>query len=48
LRNFQPFDAPHTLIIISPRELGDYGAIDCGLFIQVLLLAAESPGLGDC
>jgi nitroreductase len=46
MRNFQLFDAPHALIITSPRDLGVYGAIDCGLYIQALLLAAESLGLG--
>jgi len=46
LRNFELFDAPHALIITSPTELGVYGAIDCGLYLQALLLAAESLRLG--
>lgn len=46
MQNFRLFDAPHALIITSERDLGVYGAIDCGLYVQALLLAAQSLGLG--
>jgi nitroreductase len=46
LKNFRLFDAPHALVVTSERDLGVYGAIDCGLYVQALLLAAESLGLG--
>lgn len=46
LENFRLFGAPHALIVTSERDLGIYGAIDCGLYMGSLLLAAESLGLG--
>lgn len=46
LENFRLFGAPHALIITSERDLADYGAIDCGLYIGTLLLAAQSLGIG--
>ena len=48
MRNFVFFDAPHVAIVHTPRSLGTYGAIDCGLYVQSFLLAAESLGLGAC
>lgn len=46
LENFRLFGAPHMLVITSERDLGVYGAIDCGLYVGTLLLAAQSLGLG--
>jgi nitroreductase len=46
LENFRLFGAPHMLLITSERELGIYGALDCGVYIGNLMLAAESLGLG--
>lgn len=46
LRNFDFFGAPHLALITTERDLGTYGAVDCGLFIQTFLLAAHSAGLG--
>lgn len=46
LENFRLFGAPHALIVTSERDLGTYGAIDCGLYVGSLLLAAQSLGLG--
>ena len=46
LENFRFFGAPHALVITSERDLGIYGAIDCGLYMGSILLAAESLGLG--
>lgn len=45
LRNFEFFDAPHVLVLATPRYLGTYGAVDCGGWIANLLLAAEALGI---
>ena len=45
MRNFAFFGAPVVAVICSPRYLGVYGALDCGLYVQSLLLAATSCGL---
>ncbi|WGL54096.1 nitroreductase family protein [Nocardioides sp. BP30] len=46
LENFRFFGAPHTAIVTTDRDLGTYGAVDCGAYVAALLLAAESLGLG--
>ncbi len=45
LRNFEFFGAPHVAIITAPEPLGTYAAIDCGLFVQSFLLAAQARGV---
>jgi len=45
-KNFELFGAPHAAIITTEAELGVYGAIDCGVYVQTFLLAAQSLGLG--
>jgi nitroreductase len=45
-KNFELFGAPHAAIITTEAELGTYGAVDCGLYVETFLLAAESLGLG--
>lgn len=45
LRNFEFFDAPHVAIITTESDLGVYGAVDCGLYINTFLLAAHTLGL---
>lgn len=45
-KNFEFFGAPHTAIITTEADLGPYGAIDCGLYTQTFLLAAQALGLG--
>lgn len=45
MRNFELFDAPHVAIITTEDDLGIYGAVDCGLYINTFLLAAHSLGL---
>ncbi|MBC7278028.1 nitroreductase [Nocardioides sp.] len=45
LRNFELFDAPHVAIITTEADLGVYGAVDCGLYINTFLLGAQSLGL---
>lgn len=46
LKNFNFFGAPHVAIVTTARDLGPYGAVDCGLFIQSFLLAAQARGVG--
>jgi len=41
------FNAP-TLIVIACEKSNFYGAFDCGLLTQNILLAAESFNLGTC
>lgn len=48
LRNFEFFGAPHAAIITTEADLGVYGAIDCGLYVNSFMLAAQALGLGTC
>lgn len=48
LRNFEFFGAPHVAIVTTETELGIYGAIDCGLYVNSFMLAAQSLGVGTC
>jgi nitroreductase len=43
--NFRFFEAPHVGIITSEEALGGYGVLDCGIYVNALLLAAESLGI---
>ena len=45
-RNFSFFGAPHVAILSTPKSLGSYGVLDCGLYVQTFLLAAAAHGLG--
>jgi len=45
LRNFELFDAPHVAIVTTEADLGVYGAVDCGLYVNTFLLGAQSLGL---
>jgi nitroreductase len=47
-RNFEFFDAPVAMFIYMHGERGVYGALDAGIFLQTLMLAATSQGLGTC
>lgn len=46
MENFSFFGAPHTAIVTTAKSLGVYGAVDCGGYVNVLMLAAQSLGLG--
>src|SRR5205807_3453551 len=46
LENYNFFGAPHVAIITTAEELGVYGAVDCGLYVNSFLLAAQALGLG--
>ena len=45
LENFRLFGAPHAAIVTTDRKLGLYGAVDCGVYIGNLMLAAASHGV---
>jgi nitroreductase len=45
LKNFDLFDAPHVAIVTTDESLGVYGAVDCGLYVNTFLLAAQSLGV---
>lgn len=47
LRNYDFFGAPAVAVITAPRSLGVYSAVDCGLYVQTLLLAATSLGVAS-
>ena len=46
LENYNFFGAPHVAIITTAEELGIYGAVDCGLYVDTFMLAAQALGLG--
>ena len=46
LENFRLFGAPHVMILTTEADLGVYGAIDCGLYVGNIMLAAQSLGIG--
>lgn len=48
MRNFEFFGAPHVAIVTTSASLGTYGVLDCGLYVQSFLLAAQSLGLATC
>jgi nitroreductase len=48
LANYRFFGAPCALFISMDKSLGYWSHIDLGLFLQGLLLAANSLGLGTC
>ncbi len=45
MENFNLFGAPHVAILSSPRDLGPYGALDCGGFVTAFTLAATAAGV---
>jgi nitroreductase len=47
MENFRLFDAPHVLLITSERDLGVYGAVDCGIYLANVLLAGQSLGVAS-
>ncbi|WP_435110955.1 nitroreductase [Nocardiopsis synnemataformans] len=45
-RNFELFGAPHLAVVTAHEEQGVYGAVDSGIYLGALLLAARSLGIG--
>jgi nitroreductase len=48
LRNYDFFGAPVGLLLTTCRDLRPHSWLDCGLFLQSLMLAAQSQGLATC
>ena len=42
---FRFFDAPHALFIFLDDHFGFYGGVDCGLYVNSVLLAAKNEGV---
>jgi nitroreductase len=47
-KNFAMFDAPCAVFLFAHRALAGYAMLDCGCFLQSLLLAATSRGVASC
>lgn len=47
LENFRFFGAPHVAIVTTEAPLGTYGAIDCGAYVSLFMLAARACGVGS-
>ena len=47
MENYRFFGAPNIAVISTPKELGVYGAVDCGAFIAAFTLAAQSLGVAS-
>jgi nitroreductase len=47
-KNFAMFDAPCAVFLFAHRALQGYAMLDCGCFLQSLLLSATSRGVQSC
>jgi nitroreductase len=47
-RNYVFFDAPVGMIFTIHSAMTKHGWLDCGLFLQTLILAAQVRGLATC
>lgn len=47
LENFRFFGAPHVAIVSTEEPLGTYGAIDCGAYVGLFMLAAKACGVAS-
>jgi nitroreductase len=45
--NFRFFGAPHVAILTAEEPLGTYGAIDCGAYVGLFMLAARACGVAS-
>lgn len=48
MENYRFFGAPHAAIITSDRDLGVYGAVDCGGYVTNLVNLAAAAGVASC
>lgn len=48
LRNFEFFDAPHVAYVCMSKSFGIGVALDVGMYVQTLMLAMWSRGIGSC
>jgi nitroreductase len=46
--NFRIFGAPAAAFVFVHKDVGIYSALDAGIFLQSLMLAATNEGLGTC
>lgn len=46
--NFKFFGAPVAVFLFIHKDVGVYSALDAGIFMQSLMLAATENGLGSC
>lgn len=46
--NFRFFGAPVAVFLFIHKDVGLYSALDAGIFMQSLMLAATAEGLGSC
>jgi nitroreductase len=47
LENFRFFGAPHVAVVTTEAPLGTYGAIDCGAYVGLFMLAARACGVAS-
>lgn len=47
-KNFTFFDAPLAIFIFVHEDLNHWASLDAGIYLQSLMLAATSEGLGTC
>jgi nitroreductase len=47
-RNFKLFDAPVSLVVTLERDLPLGAWLDCGMFLQSIMVAARGQGLETC
>lgn len=47
-RNFRFFDAPVGMFVTIDRVMGRGSLVDCGMFLQNIMLAARAQGLHTC
>ena len=48
LRNYELFDAPHLAVVALDRRLGQYGILDVGIWLGLLLAGAATLGVDAC
>jgi nitroreductase len=48
LRNHALFDAPHLAVVAQDRALGQYGTLDIGVWLGVLIASATALGIDTC
>lgn len=47
MENYRLFGAPHVAIVTTAEELGTYGAVDCGGYVNNFMLAAFGHGVAS-
>ena len=48
LQNYKAFDAPHLAVITQDARLGQYGTLDIGVWLGIVLSLAASLGIDTC